>query len=140
MAAIVELRERLLVLFHWAGVKPGRSPKILSIRHSNNVKGEHRNVFVEDGTIVFACRYHKRYAIEGDVNVIQRYLPREVGELYVWYIWFALPFQQKLEAELRAQSEISSHVWPPDPGGKEWTSERMRKIIKRESRAGWGWN
>ncbi len=29
---------------------------------------------------------------------------------------------------------ISAHIWPTDPSGKKWTSERMRNVLKRESR------
>jgi hypothetical protein len=34
------------------------------------------------------------------------------------------------------KTEISSHIWPPDSDGKKWTSERMRKAIKKESVVG----
>ena len=33
--------------------------------------------------VVFAMRYHKGYNVSGDVKIIHRYLPREVGELVV---------------------------------------------------------
>jgi hypothetical protein len=33
---------------------------------------------------------------------------------------------------------MSSHIWPADLNGKKWTLERMRKVLKRESRAGLG--
>ncbi|KAG9375549.1 hypothetical protein A1F94_013871 [Pyrenophora tritici-repentis] len=48
--------------------------------------------------VVFVTRYHKGYKVSGDVKIIHRYLPREVGELVVWYMWLVLPFQQRLEA------------------------------------------
>ncbi|GME34865.1 putative DNA helicase protein [Neofusicoccum parvum] len=51
---------------------PARGPEILSIRHSNTAKGGHRNIFVEDGLVVFVTRYHKGYAMSGDVKVIHR--------------------------------------------------------------------
>ncbi|TKA55481.1 hypothetical protein B0A49_13343, partial [Cryomyces minteri] len=78
MSQMVEYREKLLVLMHITGGQPARSPEILSIRHSNTAKGEHRNTFIEDGMVVFATRYHKGYALSGDVKIIHRYLPREV--------------------------------------------------------------
>ena len=43
-------------------------------------------------------RYYKGYVITGDVKIIYRYMPREVGELVVWYLWLVLPFVEQLEA------------------------------------------
>ncbi|KAL1613888.1 hypothetical protein SLS56_012220 [Neofusicoccum ribis] len=91
-AQVAEFREKLLLLMHITGGQPARGPEILSIRHSNAAKGGHRNIFVEDGLVVFVTRYYKGYAMSGDVKVIYRYLPREVGELVVWYLWLVLPF------------------------------------------------
>jgi hypothetical protein len=123
---------------HITGGQPARGPEIMSIRHSDTVKGGHRNIFIEDGMIVFATRYHKGYNVSGDVNIIHRYLPREVGELLVYYMWLVLPFQQRLEAMVWEKEVISSHMWPADPSGRKWTSDRFRETLKRESRIGLG--
>jgi len=138
MSQVAEFREKLLVLVHIAGGQPGRGPEVLSIRHSNTAKGGHRNVFIEDGLVVFATRYHKGYALSGDIKIIHRYLPAEVGELLVWYLWLLLPFQQRVEAMVWKKDAVSAHVWPADVDGKKWTSERMRKAMKRESMVGLG--
>lgn len=138
MGRVVAFREKLAVLMHITGGQPARAPEVLSVRHSNTVKGGHRNVFVEDGMVVFVTRYHKGYAMSGDVKVIHRYVPREVGELVVWYLWLVLPFQQRLEAMVWEKEAISSHMWPKDPDGRQWTSERFRQALKRESSAGLG--
>ena len=138
MARVAEFREKLLVLMHITAGQPGRGPEILSIRHSNTVRGGHRNIFIEDGMVVFVTRYHKGYSLSGDIKIIHRYLPREVGELVVWYLWLALPFQQRMEAMVWKKDAVSAHMWPTDVSGKRWTSERMRKVLKRESRAGLG--
>jgi hypothetical protein len=29
---------------------------------------------------------------------------------------------------------VSSHMWPADPSGRKWTTERLREALKRESR------
>jgi superfamily II DNA helicase RecQ len=134
MGRVVEFREKLAVLMHIAGGQPARGPELLSIRHSNTVKGGHRNIFIEDRMVVFATRYHKGYNVSGDVKIIHRYLPREVGELVVWYLWLVLPFQQRLEAMVWEKDAVSSHMWPADPNGRKWTTERLREALKRESR------
>ena len=138
MHRVMEYREKLLVLIHVTGGQPARAPELLSVRHSNTIKGEHRNVFVEDGLMVFVTRYHKGYAVSGDVKVIHRYLPREMRELMMYYLWLVLPFQQRLEAAVWKKNEVSAYMWPADPDGKKWTSERMRKVMKRESLVGLG--
>jgi hypothetical protein len=68
---------------HMTGGQPARSPEILSVRHCDTVQGGYRNLFIEDGMVVFVTRYHKGYEVKGDVKIIYRYLPREVGELVV---------------------------------------------------------
>ena len=138
MGRVIEFREKLIALMHITGGQPARGPEILSVRHSNTAKGGHRNIFIEDGMVVFVTRYHKGYAVSGDVKIIHRYLPREVGELVVWYLWLVLPFQQRLEAMVWEKEAISSHMWPADPSGRKWTPERLRQVLKRESRVGLG--
>lgn len=92
MGRIVEFREKLAVLMYIAGGQLVRGPEILSIRYSNTVNGGYRNIFIEDGMVVFATRYYKGYNVSGDIKIIYRYLPREVGELVVWYLWLVLLF------------------------------------------------
>ncbi|GME31522.1 hypothetical protein B0A49_14047, partial [Neofusicoccum parvum] len=91
-----------------------------------------------DGLVVFVTRYHKGYAMSGDVKVIHRYLPREVGELVVWYLWLVLPFHQRMLAAVRGSEQISAHMWPAEVREKRWTTERMREAMKKESRIGLG--
>ena len=87
MASIARFREKLLVLMHITGGQPARGTELLSIHHTNTWKGGHRNIFIEDGMVVFVTKYHKGYALSGDIKVIHRYLPREVGALLGWYLW-----------------------------------------------------
>lgn len=138
MDRVVAFREKLAVLVHIVEGQPARWPELGSVRHSNTVKGGHRNIFIEDGMVVFVTRYHKGYNVSGDVKIIHRYLPREVGELLVYYMWLVLPFQQRLEAMVWEKEVISSHMWPADPSGRKWTSDRFREALKRESTTGLG--
>jgi hypothetical protein len=101
MRKVARFRGLLLILVHITGGQPARGTEILSVRHRNTVQGGHRNLFIEDGTVVFVTKYHKGYQMSGDVKIIHRYLPREVGELVVWYLWLALDFIQRMEAGRR---------------------------------------
>jgi hypothetical protein len=86
MDRVVKFCEKLAVLMHVSGRQPARGLEILSVQHSNTVQGGHCNVFIEDGMVVFVTRYYKGYNLSGDFKIIHRYLPREVGELVVWYM------------------------------------------------------
>jgi hypothetical protein len=110
MDRVVAFREKLIALMHITSGQPGRATEILSVRHSNTIKGGHRTIFIEDGMVVYVTRYHKGYAVSGDVKIIHQYLPREVGELLVWYLWLVLPFQQRLEAMVWEKDAIPSHL------------------------------
>ncbi|KAK7178346.1 hypothetical protein PSPO01_15608 [Paraphaeosphaeria sporulosa] len=136
MDRVVVFQEKLIVLMHMTGGQPARGLEIMSIRHSNTVKGGHRNVFIKDGKVVFVTRYHKGYQVSGDVKIIHQYLPREVGELVVYYLWLVLPFQQRMEALVWEKEAMSSHMWPADPNGRKWMTDRMREALKRETSVG----
>jgi hypothetical protein len=138
MDRVVAFREQLAVLMHIAGGQLTRGPELLSVQHSNIVEGGHRNIFIEDGRVVYVTRYRKGYNVSGDVKIIHLYLPREVGELLVYYMWLVLPFQQRLEAMVWEKETVSSHMWPADPNRRNWTSDRLREALKRESQAGLG--
>jgi len=142
MGAVKEFRMQLLILMHITGGQPARAPEILSVRHENTAKGNHRNLFVEDGLVVFVTQYHKGYAMSGDIKIIHRYLPREVSELVVRYLWLVLPFHFAMEREHfwstpedgEAPKPVSSHLWPVDHEGRKTTSAQMREAMKRYSR------
>lgn len=89
--------ERLLLLIHLTSGQPARGTEILSLRHFNTVHGHYRSIFIEDGLVSTVTAYYKGYSIVGNTKIIHRYLPREVGELVVYYLWLILPFWQKLE-------------------------------------------
>jgi hypothetical protein len=55
---------------HITGGQPARGLEIISVRHSNTVKGGHRNIFIKDSIVVFATRYYKGYNVSGDVKII----------------------------------------------------------------------
>jgi len=58
-ARVADFQEQLLVLMHVTGGQPARMPELLSVRHANTIEGECRNIFIEDGLVVFVTRYHK---------------------------------------------------------------------------------
>jgi hypothetical protein len=125
--------EKLLVLIHMTGGQPARAKELLSIRYCNTEKGGHRSIFVEDGLLGIVTYYHKGYNITGTENIIHRYLPEEVGDILLLYIWLVLPLQQQWQKLVFNNKEIpSAFLWPADQT-KKWDGSRMREILKRES-------
>ncbi|GAB7336620.1 hypothetical protein MBLNU13_g10315t1 [Cladosporium sp. NU13] len=86
--------EHLLLLVHLTSGQPARGTEIISLRHVNTI--HHRNLFVEDGLVAIVTSYHKGYTCTGSTKIIHRYLPREVGELLVYYLWLILPFAKQV--------------------------------------------
>jgi hypothetical protein len=70
-----------------------------SIRHTNGVKARNqRGVFINNGTVSFVTAYHKGFSASQKIKVIHRYVPREVSELVVQFLWLVQPFIEQLQA------------------------------------------
>lgn len=64
----------------------------MTLQHSNTMQGYYRGIFIEEGLIRIVTSYYKGYNITGSTKIIYRYLPKEVSELLVYYLWLVLPF------------------------------------------------
>jgi hypothetical protein len=58
------------MLMHIIGGQLVRGLEIISVRHSNTVKGGHCNIFIKDSIVVFATQYYKEYNVSGNVKII----------------------------------------------------------------------
>ncbi|MCJ1360602.1 MAG: hypothetical protein MMC33_010610 [Icmadophila ericetorum] len=126
--------ERLLLLVHITSGQPARGTEILSLQHMNTLIGQHRSIFVEGGLVGTVTAYHKGYSVAGSTNIIHRYLPKEVGELVLYYLWLILPFRKKLELlALQSREGHSPFLWPK--GQANWDSSRLSTVLQREARA-----
>ena len=99
------------MLIHISAGQPARGPELLSIRHRNTRNGGRRNIFIEDGQVVFVTAYHKGYNLGGNTKIIHRYLPQEVGELVVRYLWLVEPFQRQLEVAIEGKPYGRGYLW-----------------------------
>ncbi|KAH0551515.1 hypothetical protein GP486_007269 [Trichoglossum hirsutum] len=125
--------ERLLILIHMTAGQPARAKELLSLRYCNTEKGGHRCIFIENGLIAIVTFYDKGYNIRGTEKIIYRYLPQEVGELLLLYIWLVLPIRQQLQKLVYNDTEIPlAFLWSIDRQ-KKWTKERVKAVLKRES-------
>jgi hypothetical protein len=125
--------ERLLLLIHITGGQPPRGTELIGLQHRNSAQGQHRGVFFEEGLISTVTSYHKGYNITGSTKIIHRYLPKEVSELLVYYLWLVLSFWQQLDILVyKRKDPPSTFLWPKRNG--TWDPSRLTKVISREAR------
>jgi hypothetical protein len=121
--------KRLLLLIHLTSGQPARGTELLSLRHSNTMQGHHRNIFVDNGMVSTVTSYHKGYAVTGSTKIIHRYMPNQVGELLIYYMWLVLPFWQKLDVlALHRTGPPSPFLWPKGQG--TWDSKSLAEVIR----------
>lgn len=126
--------ERLLLLIHLTSGQPARGTEVMTLQHSNTMQGHHRGIYIEEGLIGTVTSYHKGYNITGSTKIIHRYLPKEVSELLVYYLWLVLPFWQKLDVLANKRKDPPSvYLWPKGTGS--WDAARLSKVIARETEA-----
>jgi hypothetical protein len=89
---VTAFKEKLAIVIYISSGQPARAPELLSIQHRNTVNGGRRNIFVENGLMVYVTTYHKGYSISGNTKIIHQYLPKEVGLLLMYYLWLVIPF------------------------------------------------
>jgi hypothetical protein len=135
-AKVEAFLERLLLLIHLTSGQPAWGTEILSLRHMNSFHGYHRSIFIENGMVSIVTSYHKGYSVTGSTKIIHRYLPKEVGELLVFYLWLILPFCQALElVALANKAQPSPFIWAKAKGDEPWDSARLSRVLKREFQA-----
>lgn len=153
-------QEKLLLIMHIVGGQPARASELIGMRYANTKQGGLRNILIDRGLMVFVTCYHKNYRSSGNMKIIHRYLPREVGELLIRYLHLVLPFSQAVQSVIKKADGLSPFLWSDvtvkkeeksedkdedegyetgDPDStihhsKEWTSERLRKIMQKHSR------
>jgi hypothetical protein len=125
--------EQLLLLIHMTGGQPPRGTELIGLQHSNTAQGQHRGIFLEDNLISTVTSYHKSYNITRSTKIIHRYLPKEVSELLVYYLWLILPFCQQLDILVYKRKDLhSTFLWPKGTG--TWNSSRLTRVIAQEVR------
>lgn len=102
-AQVDQFIETLLLLVHLTAGQPARGTEITGLQDANTML--YRNVFVEDGLVAIVTSYHKGYTCTGTTKIVHRYLPREISELVVYYLWLILPFLQKLTLLIAEQHD-----------------------------------
>ena len=82
--------------------------------------------------------YHKSYTISGSTKIIYRYLPKEIGELAIYYIWLVLPFLSRISFQI-FKRPLSDYLFQNLLSkNRKITSDRLRTLLRRETLAGLG--
>jgi hypothetical protein len=84
--AMKEARQELAPLTHMTGGGPPRGSELVTVKYKNSANGDNRGINIEDRAVVVTIKYHKNIGQTGKGKVIHRYLPREVGELMIYYL------------------------------------------------------
>lgn len=120
-------RHHMAPLNHMLGGQPPRGSELPTLTFRNVPNGRGRGLGIHGGMVVCEYKYHKGIGVSRKEKVIHRYLPREVGELLVWYVWFVLPFWNKLQAVVYGQRDMpSAYIWEPELE-KQWAMPSKRK-------------
>ena len=134
--------EKLLILIHISGGQPARAPEILSLQYGNSLNTGLRNIFYENGLICYVTYYHKGYSVSGSTKIIHRYLPREIGELLVYYLWLIVPFLQRIYKNETSNRIFSLYLFQKisliKSRANQITSDDFRRIFRRETEIGLG--
>lgn len=104
-------RSKLLFLVHFTAGQPARRTEILSLRFQNTSYGNLRNIFIQQGLVCIVTWYHKNYLASESYKAIHRYLPREVGENLIRYLWLVLPLAQQLQSIGTREPRPSPFLW-----------------------------
>ena len=92
--------------------------------------------------VFFVTYYHKGYLIQDSTKIIHRYLPREVGELLVYYLWLVVPFLSRISLEV-FQKPLSEYLFEDlsrkrHKAYSKISGDRFRTIFRRETLSGLG--
>jgi len=114
------------------GGAPARGTEIVSVQYENGVNGRGaRGVFVERGLVSFVTSYHKGYSASKKVKVIHRYVPREVSEIVVYYLWLVEPFVRIVRMLHGRQDGFKAFLWEPEPE-EGWSDEEGEEEEEEE--------
>nr|POE87058.1 atp-dependent dna helicase tlh1 [Quercus suber] len=132
LRAIKKFKERLIVLVHMSAGAPARSTELTSIQCENGKYARsQRGLFIDNGLVAFVTAYHKGFSASQSMKIIHRFVPREVGEVVVYYMWLIRPFEQILQRALQDQRLFSSWFWEPEPEA-EWEADEDEEVDDQE--------
>lgn len=126
-----QFREKMLIMMHMISGQPARATEILTLRYKNTANGGARNIFASHGQMCFVTAYHKNFRQSNEIKIIHRFMPAEVGELLVWYLWLVLPFWQTVQGTVKQATATSAFIW----ASEMTTGKQQQQREKRDYEA-----
>jgi hypothetical protein len=117
--------------------QPPRGTELLAIQWRNAANGLRRSIFLENGLVSLVTSCLKGYSITGSTKIIHRYLPVEVSELLVYYLWLIVPFCTQIKLlvpDIAAENEAGSSAFLWSKRGQPWHSDRLSKMLSDQFR------
>ena len=84
---MVRFKKDVLVLVQISRGGVARGSELITMQHRNSSTSERRGIYVIDSMVHFVTGYHKGYGNSAKPKIIHQFVPREVGELVVYYLW-----------------------------------------------------
>jgi superfamily II DNA helicase RecQ len=115
-----QFKEELMVLVHLSAGAPARATELTSIMSRNPTPGRgRRGVIIDNGLVKFVQGYSKKFRSRKELEIVHRYVPNEVGELVVYFMWLVEPFIKMIRATARGDTKSTPFIWEPPPK-EEW--------------------
>jgi hypothetical protein len=73
---------------------------------------------IDQGMVTFITWYYRGFSASQSRKCVHRFMPQEVGELIVYYLWLIEPFVRILQSS-HGRLTFSSWLWEPAPE-EEW--------------------
>lgn len=110
---------------HITSGKSARGTELLTLRHMNTWNGHRRSILNENGMVGTVTSYYRGYNVTGTLKIIQRYLPKEVSELLIYYLRLVISFWQYLGVLVYQRKESPS----PD----RWSNRKLGQRSTRQT-------
>ena len=98
----------------------------------NTPLGGLRSLFIEEGLVTYVTSYHKGFNISNKLKIINRYFPKEVSLVLVYYLAKIRPFIGHLHYLAQKKAPIGPQLWFKSLGGF-WSSDNLSKVWEKES-------
>jgi hypothetical protein len=106
-----QFKEELMVLVHLSAGAPARATELTSIMSRNPTPGRgRRGIIIDDGLVKFVQGYSKKFRSRRELEIVHRYVPNEVGELVVYFMWLVEPFVKMIRATTRGKSRSTPFI------------------------------
>ena len=63
------------------------------------------------GLAMIVVWYYKSFSRTERFKAIDRFLPREVGTLPIYYLWLVLPFWEEVQVNLSDRDNLRAYIW-----------------------------